>query len=252
MILILKALEPICFEANAFISNLDEDVEEVIFIEQGMYDIGFNLNHMKRFKLRFGPKTVVGAFNVCFDKHQMFIYKTVTQCSGYFVRKLRWKQIMEMFNEFDIIMKRKVLFEFIVRVIRPVKKFREDDLKKQPHLAEAQQASFKFEDVNFGKIEQIELEKAVQQILIESGHVELSAAKLAQNLDKKVEDYGVEIHNFILNFEKKYQRIAQASTLEELIDVYQYQPSAGSSDLGSHYYSRIDSDMMSINSRQSK
>lgn len=161
MIHILKALEPICFEANSFISNLDEDVEEVIFIEQGVYDIGFNLNHMKRFKLRFGAKTVVGAFNVCFDKHQMFIYKTVTQCSGYFVRKLRWKQIMEMFNEFDIIMKRKVLFEFIVRVIRPVKKFREDDLKKQPHLAEAQQASFKFEDVNFGKIEQIELEKAV-------------------------------------------------------------------------------------------
>lgn len=79
--------------------------------------------------------------------------------------------------------------------------------------------------------------------------MELSAAKLAHNLDKKVEDYGNEIHNFILNFEKKYQRIAQASTLEELIDVYQYQPSADASDHNSHYYSRMESDMMSLNSQ---
>ena len=76
--MILKALEPIRFEPKGIISNIDEDVEEVIFIEQGVYDIGFNLNHMKRFKLRYGAKTVVGAFNVCFDKHQMFIYQTLT------------------------------------------------------------------------------------------------------------------------------------------------------------------------------
>lgn len=153
MILILKALEPICFEAKAIISSIDEDVEEVIFIEQGSYDIGFNLNHMKRFKLRYGAKTVVGAFNVCFDKHQMFIYQTCVECKGYFVRKLRWKQIMEEFNDFDILMKRKVLFEFIVNVVKPLEKFKKEELKNQ-NLNEQQAATFKYEDDNFGKIEQ--------------------------------------------------------------------------------------------------
>ena len=36
---------------------------------------------------------------------------------------------MEQFNDFDIIIKRKVLFEFIVNVVKPLEKFKKDELK---------------------------------------------------------------------------------------------------------------------------
>lgn len=113
MIQMLKSLEPRMIPESVTLFDELDEVNELLFIELGKYDIGYEVNKMRKFKIRLGAKTVIGAFNICFKKRQIFVYKTKTECSGYFVRKKNWHDIMEQFPDFFGIIKRKVLYEYI-------------------------------------------------------------------------------------------------------------------------------------------
>lgn len=112
MISILKALEPICIDAKEIIYNELDEVNEIIFVEEGSYDIGYEINKIRKFILRISKNTVIGAFNVLFDRRQNFIYRTHSDCKGYFIRKTIWKKILVLFPEFLPILRKKVLFDF--------------------------------------------------------------------------------------------------------------------------------------------
>ena len=98
MITILKALEPREFNANEIIYVELDEVNEVLFIQSGEYLIGYEVNKHEKFKLKMGAKSVIGAFNICFNKRQIFIHKTSTECKGYSIRKQKWKEIMDEAN----------------------------------------------------------------------------------------------------------------------------------------------------------
>lgn len=68
MIEILKVLEPRKFLAKETINNELDEVNEILFIEKGEYNIGYEVNKTEKFKLRMGQNTVIGAFNICFNK----------------------------------------------------------------------------------------------------------------------------------------------------------------------------------------
>lgn len=78
--------------------------------------------------MRMGSRTVIGAFNICFNKRQIFIHKTKTECKGYSIRKSKWKTIMDEFPEFFAILKRKVLYEYITNIRRPLLKCKQQDI----------------------------------------------------------------------------------------------------------------------------
>lgn len=101
----LKSLEPLYIEAKQVIYHELDCVDEVIFIETGEYNVGYKVNKCEKFKLRFGQKTVIGAFNICYNMRHIFIYKTHLDCKGYFIRKSNWKSIMDEFPEFFFILK---------------------------------------------------------------------------------------------------------------------------------------------------
>jgi signal-transduction protein with cAMP-binding, CBS, and nucleotidyltransferase domain len=63
--LILR-LEVRFFEKNDIILDSLDCVEEFYFVQSGNYDIGFEINNTNKYRLQFGPRTVIGAFNVCF------------------------------------------------------------------------------------------------------------------------------------------------------------------------------------------
>lgn len=68
MVRVLKSLEPrLMKKSETLYLELDE-VNELLFIEKGEYDIGYNVNKTEKFKIRMGSKTVIGAFNICFNK----------------------------------------------------------------------------------------------------------------------------------------------------------------------------------------
>ena len=79
--------------------ELDE-MNEVIFVQNGIIDIGFAINKIKKYALRFESKYVLGAYNCTFNERSMFIYKCKTGCSGYYLRKNTWKNLL---GEYPII-----------------------------------------------------------------------------------------------------------------------------------------------------
>mmetsp|Transcript_440 Transcript_440/g.419 ORF Transcript_440/g.419 Transcript_440/m.419 type:complete len:133 (-) Transcript_440:280-678(-) len=128
MIEILKSLEPRIFAPREIIYVELDEVNEILFIESGEYDIGYEVNKTEKFKLRLGSYSVIGAFNICFNKRQIFIHRTHTECKGYSIRKQQWKRIMDDFPEFFSILKRKVLYEYITKIRKPIMQYKEKDI----------------------------------------------------------------------------------------------------------------------------
>ena len=94
MMNVMQALEPIETEPNILIVGELDEFTEVLFYMTGSYNIGFTVNRVHKFPLRYGGCRVIGAYNVSYNKRSMFAYKTYERCQGYFVRKSNWLRIM--------------------------------------------------------------------------------------------------------------------------------------------------------------
>lgn len=80
MIDMLQTLEPRREDKNFILLHELDEVAEVIFIMNGIYDIGFEINRCPHMVLRFKNSNVIGAYGVTFNKRAIFIYKTYTVC----------------------------------------------------------------------------------------------------------------------------------------------------------------------------
>lgn len=74
--------------------ELDE-IREVIFIERGECDVGYEINKKKKFVIRYSDSTAIGGYNCTFNKRAIFCYRTKTLCEGYSVRKKNWKNLVD-------------------------------------------------------------------------------------------------------------------------------------------------------------
>lgn len=81
--------------AGSLIYEELDEMNEVIFVQNGVIDIGFAINKIKKYALRFESKYVLGAYNCAFNERSMFIYKCKTECSGYYLRKNTWKNLLD-------------------------------------------------------------------------------------------------------------------------------------------------------------
>lgn len=91
---ILFNLEPRLENAKTILYDELEEMNEVIFIDNGMYEIGYDFNGEKKFPIRYKNTNVIGAYGLTFNKRSQFIYRTVTNCSGWFIRRRPWREIM--------------------------------------------------------------------------------------------------------------------------------------------------------------
>ena len=62
MILILSALEMRRFLKDEIISKEMDESFEILFVESGKYDIGYEVNKKPFYRLRFGESTQIGGF----------------------------------------------------------------------------------------------------------------------------------------------------------------------------------------------
>lgn len=95
MLKLLKILEPRqAFLREIIYEELDE-VSEMLFFNRGNVDIGFEINHQKKFVLRLSNSIIIGAYNMSFSKRTKFIYMAKTYCSGYSIRRSYWLELMQ-------------------------------------------------------------------------------------------------------------------------------------------------------------
>jgi len=62
MIDILQALEPRCENSNEILINELDEQNEVLFFNNGTYEIGYEINRVKKYVLRFKDSNVIGAY----------------------------------------------------------------------------------------------------------------------------------------------------------------------------------------------
>ena len=84
---IMNSLEIRIYERNeVIVEEMDESLE-VLFVEVGLYDIGFEINNRQFYEVRFGMSTNIGGFQICFNKRHSFIYRAKTQLRCLAIRK---------------------------------------------------------------------------------------------------------------------------------------------------------------------
>lgn len=91
IITLLKYLEPIKYDFNTIIYDELEEVTSVIFLQNGIFDVGFDINGKKHYVLRYKNSVtdqsitdklqmnageIIGDYNVTYQKASRFIYYT--------------------------------------------------------------------------------------------------------------------------------------------------------------------------------
>ena len=75
------------------VKELDE-FTEVYFFNKGTYEIGFEIDHKPYFILQYKNSNVIGAYGLTFNVRALFIYKTLSVCNGFAIRKKKWFDIL--------------------------------------------------------------------------------------------------------------------------------------------------------------
>ena len=99
MVTLLRNLEPRREESEVILFHELDDVTEILFMNKGSLDMGFELNRKKYFVFRQRNKLIIGDQECTYNQKSMYIYKTHTVCLGHFIRKLNWLKIMNDFPE---------------------------------------------------------------------------------------------------------------------------------------------------------
>lgn len=87
MLDILMSLQPRQEFAGTVLFEELQEINEILFISKGICDVGFEINKLKKYVLRFTDKVVVGAYNCTFRLRAIFCYRCKTDCEGYSIRK---------------------------------------------------------------------------------------------------------------------------------------------------------------------
>jgi|TARA_B110000285_G_C14485320_1_gene321566 hypothetical protein len=94
MIELMNVLELRTFKDEEIIANEQDESLEVLFIDRGTYDVGYEINKRSFFRKRFGPSTIIGGFQICYKKRFSFVYKSHSNLRGLAVRKENFMKII--------------------------------------------------------------------------------------------------------------------------------------------------------------
>jgi hypothetical protein len=101
----------------------------MIFITRGKYDVGYMLNKILKLRMTFGERTIVGAFNMCFDQRSIFVYKVQSHdLHGLAIRRRPWCELVKGFPHFQDCMEEKFLNHFDWKLRRPLQAKKDRDI----------------------------------------------------------------------------------------------------------------------------
>ena len=91
---LIENLEPRYFRSNTLLFGELDEIQEFYFVLAGVYDIGYEINNKKQYRLRYGPKTLIGAINIVLNIRSQIIVKTKSQLNCFGYRKHNWTKLM--------------------------------------------------------------------------------------------------------------------------------------------------------------
>jgi hypothetical protein len=92
----------------------------MLFVQNGVYDVGFEWNNNKLYRLRFGQRTVIGGFNLCFNQRHLWIHRASTELKALSLRKRNWKMLEQDFPYFTQCIKVKLNYHYQTHIQNPL------------------------------------------------------------------------------------------------------------------------------------
>ena len=142
-----------------FYNELDE-ILAIFFIENGTFDVGFEINSEQHFVLRYqnssySPKShhlkemqkaasfgePIGQYGCVYNKPSRFIYKSFTSVSGYFIRKKNWNDLIGR-NAFVGRQMNKQIGLRHMRVVQIMNKYKRVEILKKKALMHVDEYKF--------------------------------------------------------------------------------------------------------------
>ena len=94
----------------------------------------------------------------CYDKRCNFIYKTHTNCSGYIIRKAKWRALEVEHTELYNYIKRQSLFNYLNKVRKPLLESKDQDIEQYDLRADYQQVLC-LKNYNANEMKQLQLKE---------------------------------------------------------------------------------------------
>ena len=94
--------------------------------------------------MKFKNSQVLGAYGATYDYTSEFIYKTVSYCFGYFIRKLNWKQTMAENVNISEEFKSQVLKNHDNNIRNPIFKAKTNQIEKIKSIQDKKAIALKY------------------------------------------------------------------------------------------------------------
>lgn len=88
--------------------------------------MGFNVNNEQHLKLKFGPSTRIGSYNLLFLIRHEFIFKSMTAMFCYSIRLEALHQILNENPQFKLPMKRKEISNYARYIYFPLMRLKRE------------------------------------------------------------------------------------------------------------------------------
>lgn len=78
MLALLQKLTPRLFHKHEIVAAELDEAAEFYFVMSGKWEVGYEINKVRRYRMQFGPRTVVGAFASMFQRRHNWNYRAAT------------------------------------------------------------------------------------------------------------------------------------------------------------------------------
>jgi hypothetical protein len=122
MNMVLIGLEDRTYQKGQELIEELQECYEVRFVQEGTFDVGFEVNREKYYKLRFGKSTIIGGYQICFRSRYLFTYRASSLLKTYSLRLKVWLNILEKYPFFMKSIKEKFINHYVNKIFRPMMK----------------------------------------------------------------------------------------------------------------------------------
>jgi signal-transduction protein with cAMP-binding, CBS, and nucleotidyltransferase domain len=127
---VMESLQIRFFEKGEVIARELDECNEVLFVYHGRYIVGYEVNNYSRFRKQFGYSTIIGGFQICFQRRFIFTYKAHTDLVCYAIKRKDWYSITKQFPDYLRIVKQKLLKYYFEHVYTPLMKYKRSDIEE--------------------------------------------------------------------------------------------------------------------------
>ena len=90
---IFRSLEIRKYDEGVYLARELDECHEILFVDEGFYKVGFQVNNTEYLRLIFGKSTCIGAYNAMFMVRHELLYKSITHMFCFAIRKSVFDEI---------------------------------------------------------------------------------------------------------------------------------------------------------------